>query len=68
MQALTRAAPDGVSACTPTMPPAPAWFSTITGWPSALPSAACAERVIASTPDPVALGRMNFTVFSGACA
>ena len=51
-------------ACSPTMPPAPAWFSTTTGMFSALASAACAVRVIVSTPEPVALGRMNLTTLS----
>ena len=55
------------SACRPTMPPAPGWLSTITGWPSALASAGCAARVIASTPEPVALGRMKCTVLSPGC-
>ena len=55
------------SACRPTMPPAPGWLSTITDVPSALASAGCAARVIASTPEPVALGRMNFTVLSPGC-
>ena len=41
------------------MPPAPGWLSTMTGWPSALPSAFCAARAIASTPEPVAFGRMK---------
>src|SRR6476659_6272973 len=43
----------------PTMPPAPAWFSTMTGAPSAFDSAGVAARVIVSTPDAVATGRMN---------
>src|SRR6476469_4775008 len=50
---------DFTSADVPTMPPAPAWFSTITGAPSALDSAGEAARVIVSTPDAVATGRMN---------
>jgi hypothetical protein len=52
------------SACRPTMPPAPGWFSMITGWPSALPSAFCAARAIASTPEPTAFGRMKRTGLS----
>ena len=52
------------SACRPTMPPAPGWLSTITGWPRALASAAWAARVMASTPEPVAFGRMNLTGLS----
>ena len=56
------------SACRPTMPPAPGWLSTTTDAPSALASAGCAARVIASTPEPVALGRMKRTVLSpGRC-
>ena len=47
------------SAAVPTMPPAPAWFSTTTGPPSAFESAGDAARVIVSTPDAVATGRMN---------
>ncbi len=56
------------SACRPTTPPAPGWLSTTTEAPSALPKAAWAARVIASTPEPVALGRMNLTTASCACA
>ena len=41
------------------MPPAPGWFSTIDRVPSAFESAGCAARVIVSTPDAVATGRMN---------
>jgi hypothetical protein len=53
-----------VSACRPITPLAPAWFSTTTAWPSDLASAGAAERVMASTPEPVAFGRMNLTVRS----
>jgi hypothetical protein len=56
------------SACRPTMPPAPGWLSTITGWPSALASAGDAARVIVSTPDAVATGRMNLIARSPTCA
>ena len=56
-----------VSACRPITPLAPAWFSTTTAWPSDLASAGATERVMASTPEPVALGRMNLMVRS-ACA
>ena len=52
----------------PTMPPAPGWFSTTTGWPSAFDSAGCAARVIVSTPEAVATGRMNLTARSPICA
>ena len=57
-----------VSVWTPTMPPAPGWFSITTGFPSALASAGCAVRVIVSTPDPVAFGRTMRTAFSPTCA
>ena len=50
------------------MPPAPGWLSTTTGWPSALDSAGDAARVIVSTPDAVATGRMNLTARSPICA
>jgi hypothetical protein len=50
------------------MPPAPGWFSTTTGLPSALASAGCAVRVIASTPEPVAFGRTMRTGLSPTCA
>src|SRR6516225_5434163 len=59
---------DLTSADVPTMPPAPGWFSTMTGCPSALASAGDAARVIVSTPDAVATGRMNFTGRSPICA
>ena len=49
-------------ACRPTTPPAPGWLSTTTDALSAFDSAGCAARVIASTPEPVALGRMKRTV------
>ena len=54
-------------ACKPITPLAPAWFSTTTLAPKALPMAGAAARVIASTPEPVALGKMNLTGRS-ACA
>ena len=50
------------SACRPTTPPAPGWFSTTTDALSAFDSAGWAARVMASTPEPVALGRMKRTV------
>ena len=43
------------------MPPAPGWFSTTIGAASAFESAGCAARVIVSTPEAVATGRMNLT-------
>ena len=54
-------------ACNPMTPLAPAWFSTTTLAPKALPKAGAAARVMASTPEPVALGKMNLTGRS-ACA
>ena len=54
-------------ACKPMTPLAPAWFSTTTLTPKALPIAGAAARVMASTPEPVALGKMNLTGRS-ACA
>src|SRR5512145_660569 len=53
------------SDCSPMTPPAPVWFSTTTDVPSALANAGCAARVIASTPEPAAFGRMKRT---GCCA
>src|SRR4051812_19916278 len=46
------------------MPPAPGWLSTMIGWPSAFARAPCAARVIASTPEPDAFGRMKRTGLS----
>ena len=65
LETMDRVLPSGkalVSACRPTMPPAPAWFSTTTLAPRALASAGWAARVMTSTPEPVALGRMMRTV------
>src|SRR5262245_38228605 len=50
------------------MPPAPGWFSTTTGACSAFDNAGSAARVIVSTPDAVATGRMNLTARSPSCA
>jgi hypothetical protein len=49
------------SVCSPMTPPAPVWFSTTTGAPSALANAGCAARVIASTPEPAAFGSTKRT-------
>jgi hypothetical protein len=49
---------------TPSTPPASGWFSTTTGWPSALDSAFRAVRVMVSTPDETALGSTMRTVLS----
>src|SRR5262245_6007063 len=56
------------SADVPTMPPAPGWLSTTTGACSAFDSSGSAVRVIVSTPDAVATGRMNLTARSPSCA
>ena len=53
------------SVCRPITPPAPVWFSTTIDVPSALAKAGCAARVIASTPEPAALGSTKRT---GCCA
>ncbi len=52
---------DLIIADVPTMPPAPGWFSTTTDAPSAVDSAGEAARVMVSTPDAVATGRMKRT-------
>src|SRR6478752_678645 len=59
MDSVVPSGADFTSADVPTMPPAPGWFSTITGAPSAFDSAGDAARVIVSTPEAVATGRMN---------
>src|SRR5436853_6047723 len=47
------------------MPPAPGWLSTTMGAPSAFCSAPAAARVIVSTPEAAATGRMKWI---GCCA
>src|SRR5690242_11079234 len=59
MDSVVPSGADFTSADVPTMPPAPGWFSTITGAPRAFDSAGDAARVIVSTPEAVATGRMN---------
>src|SRR5215203_6692238 len=54
---------DLIIAAVPTMPPAPGWFSITTEAPSAVESACDDARVIVSTPDAVATGRMKRTTF-----
>ena len=48
---------DLTMACVPITPPAPGWFSTTTGCPSAFETAGLVARVIVSTPEPVAIGQ-----------
>ena len=59
---------DLIIADVPTMPPAPGWFSTTTEAPSAVDSACDEARVIVSTPDAVATGRMKRTTLVWPCA
>src|SRR3954468_3155232 len=67
MPSVVPSGAERASVCSPSTPPAPGWFSTTTDAFSALDSAGCAARVIASTPEPVALGSTSRTTGS-ACA
>src|SRR5689334_15759883 len=52
---------DLTRAVVPTTPPAPGWFSITIGAPNAFDSAGAAARVIVSTPEAAATGRMNLS-------